>query len=102
LHQSRAIGHYIATKYADQGTLGLIPTELNAFGQFQQGCQIEEWYFEKYTAKALVVMPLYGLQVDQAAFDRNIASINKNLDVYEKILSKQKYLAGDVICFSLS
>jgi len=36
-----------------------------------------------------------GGRTDQAVVDGHLATINKNLDVYEKILSKQKYLAGD-------
>ena len=99
LYESRAIGHYIATKYADQGTPGLIPTEIKAYGLFQQACSVEEWNFQVYAGKAtfeLFVKPFLGLEPDRAAFDGYIASISKNLDVYEQILSKQKYLGGDV------
>ena len=37
-----------------------------------------------------------GEQTDKGAFDKHIAALALELDVYEKILSKQKYLAGDV------
>ena len=37
-----------------------------------------------------------GLQPDKEAFEKHIAALALKLDVYEKILSKQKYLAGDV------
>ena len=37
-----------------------------------------------------------GEQTDKEAFDKHIAALALELDVYEKILSKQKYLAGDV------
>jgi glutathione S-transferase len=99
LYESRAIGHYIATKYADQGTPGLIPTEVKAFGLFQQACQIEIWNFQEFAGKAhfeIAVKPFLGLPSDKAVFDKYIASVDKSLDAYEKILSKQKYLAGDV------
>jgi glutathione S-transferase len=99
LYESRAIGHYIATKYADQGTPGLIPTELKAFGLFHQACSVEIWDFQEYAGKAhfeIFVKPLLGMPADKAAFDRYVASIEKSLDVYEQILSKQKYIAGDV------
>ena len=37
-----------------------------------------------------------GEQTDKEAFDKHIAALALELDVYEKILNKQKYLAGDV------
>jgi glutathionyl-hydroquinone reductase len=37
-----------------------------------------------------------GLQPDQAVFDGLIAQLAARLDGYEAILSKQKYLAGNV------
>ena len=37
-----------------------------------------------------------GLQPDKEAFEKHIAALALKLDVYEKILSKQKYIAGDV------
>jgi glutathione S-transferase len=37
-----------------------------------------------------------GLQPDKEAFEKHIAALALKLDVYEKILSKQKYVAGDV------
>ena len=37
-----------------------------------------------------------GLQPDNEAFEKHIAALALKLDVYEKILSKQKYIAGDV------
>ena len=33
---------------------------------------------------------------DNEVFDKHIADLSGKLDVYNKILSKQKYLAGDV------
>ena len=38
----------------------------------------------------------YGLTPNQAAFDELIATLDKKLDVYDQILSKQKYVAGEV------
>jgi len=100
LYESRAIGQYIATKYANQGTPGLIPTEIKAFAHFQQACQVEQCHFHEHAGKAyfeLGVKPFIGLTSDKAVFDKHIAAVDKSLDVYEKILSKQKYLAGDTI-----
>ena len=38
----------------------------------------------------------HGLPPDREAFEMHIAALARKLDVYEKILSKQKYVAGDV------
>jgi glutathione S-transferase len=37
-----------------------------------------------------------GLTPDQEVVEKHIADLNGKLDVYDKILSKQKYLAGEV------
>jgi hypothetical protein len=38
----------------------------------------------------------HGLPFDKEAFEKHIATLALKLDVYDKILSKQKYIAGDV------
>ena len=44
-----------------------------------------------------VIYPRYqGLPPDKEAFERHIADLTVKLEVYDKILSKQKYLVGDV------
>ena len=37
-----------------------------------------------------------GLTPDKEVFEKHIADLSSKLDVYDKILSKQKYLLGDV------
>ena len=37
-----------------------------------------------------------GLTPDKEVFEKHIADLSGKLDVYDKILSKQKYLLGDV------
>jgi glutathione S-transferase len=37
-----------------------------------------------------------GLTPDKEVIDKHLADLSLKLDVYDKILSKQKYLAGDV------
>ena len=44
----------------------------------------------------LLINRYRGLQPDKEAFEKHIAALALKLDVYEKILSKQKYVAGDV------
>lgn len=53
LYESRAITHYIATKYANQGT-PLIPTDLKKNALYQQGLSIEVTSFNDYAEKIAV------------------------------------------------
>ena len=41
-----------------------------------------------------------GLTPDLKVYEKHMADLNVKLDVYDKILSKQKYIAGDVGIFS--
>lgn len=43
-----------------------------------------------------------GEETDHVAVEKYTATLAKKLDVYEKILSKRKYLAGDVINFTFA
>ncbi|KAG6843434.1 hypothetical protein H0H93_001051, partial [Arthromyces matolae] len=97
LFESRAICRYIATKYADQGTK-LIPTEPKANALFEQAASIEQSNFDAFAAPAVyenVFKKWHGQTPDAAAFDGLIKKLDAKLDGYERILSKQKYLAGD-------
>jgi glutathione S-transferase len=119
LYESRAIARYIATKYADQGT-PLLPKDLKAYGLFEQAASVEVHNFHPYASKAVgenvfkkcvgffvfmlhpVLMPSYlasryrGLTPDPAVYEAAITALDKNLIVYDQILEKQKYLAGNV------
>jgi glutathione S-transferase len=48
LYESRAICRYLAEKYAEQGTVGLIPPELRAKALFEQAASIEYANFQPY------------------------------------------------------
>ena len=39
---------------------------------------------------------IQGLTPDKEVFEKHMADLSVKLDVYEKILSKQNYLLGDV------
>ncbi|KAG6836033.1 hypothetical protein H0H93_012123, partial [Arthromyces matolae] len=90
LYESRAICRYIATKYADQGT-SLIPTDPKARALFEQAASIEQSNFNTFAAQAV----WYNLPYDAAAFEAETKKLDAKLDIYDKILSKQKYLAGN-------
>ncbi|KAF8175686.1 glutathione S-transferase [Mycena galopus ATCC 62051] len=97
LYESRAICRYLAEKYPDQGT-SLLPTELKAKALFEQAASIEYSNFHPY-AYAIYVegrqKAIKGLEKDQAKFDDAVSKLSAVLQVYETILGKQKYLAGD-------
>ncbi|KAJ2924533.1 hypothetical protein H1R20_g12558, partial [Candolleomyces eurysporus] len=100
LYESRAIATYIAEKYADQGT-PLIPKDLKAKALFEQAASIEAFNYDPYASKAVfdkIFKPVFtGIPADEALFESLVAELAKKLDVYDQILSKQKYLAGDQV-----
>jgi glutathione S-transferase len=99
LYESRAIARYIATKYADQGT-PLLPKDPKAYGLYEQAASVEAFNFHPYASKAVaenVFKKLRGLTPDPAVYEAAISTLDKNLDAYNTILGKQKYLAGNEI-----
>ncbi|KAF8650297.1 hypothetical protein AX16_005305 [Volvariella volvacea WC 439] len=97
LYESRAIGRYIATKWANQGT-PLIPTGEKELAILDQAISAEITNFEFYAAPAVrekVIKPSRGLPNDINVYKQSIAALDAKLDGYEAILSKQKYVAGN-------
>ncbi|KAJ7643682.1 glutathione S-transferase [Roridomyces roridus] len=98
LYESRAICRYLCDKYPDQGTQGLYPTGLKERALVEQGASVELTDFIPYVLQVfreLYLKPSHGQQTDQAVVDQALAELYKKLDVYEVILGKTKYLAGD-------
>ncbi|KAJ3541619.1 hypothetical protein NMY22_g3819 [Coprinellus aureogranulatus] len=99
LYEGRAIARYIEEKYADRGTQGLIPKNPKAKALFEQAASIEAFNFDPYPTNAIIEMILKpgvdGSGGDKAIYDANMALLEPKLDVYDQILAKQKYLAGD-------
>ncbi|KAJ6535298.1 glutathione S-transferase [Mycena vulgaris] len=97
LYESRAICRYLAEKYAGQG-IALLPTTLEGKALFEQAASIE---FATFFPKILNVSMegLYkkriGQPVDEAVLAQAVSEISEKLDVYEVILGKQKFLAGN-------
>ncbi|KAJ7928344.1 glutathione S-transferase [Mycena leptocephala] len=97
LYESRAICRYLAEKYADQGT-PLLPKGLKERALFEQAASIEFANFIPAVMKpAMEVMGKRrrGLEPDPAIVAEGLAELAAKLDVYEVILGKHKYLAGD-------
>ncbi|RDL39777.1 putative glutathione S-transferase [Venustampulla echinocandica] len=101
VYESRAICKYIAKKYAGQGTK-LIPEDgdLKGYALFEQACSIEQCYFTP-PAEAIAFEKVFktyypGLgPTDEAEVQKRAAELEKNMAVYETILSKQSYLSGE-------
>jgi len=101
LFESRAIGRYIASKYASEGSKLLPdPSDLKKTALFEQAASIELSNFDPYMNALTweVILKKYaGGATDEAAVANLIQTLNSKLDAYEVILSKSPYLAGDEV-----
>jgi len=98
IYESRAICRYLELKYKGKGT-ELIPSkDVHAQGLFEQAASIETSYFDPHASAIVferVFKKMKGLgEPDEARVASLKEQLNAKLDVYEKILSKQPYLAG--------
>ncbi|KXN86668.1 Glutathione S-transferase F12 [Leucoagaricus sp. SymC.cos] len=96
--ESRAICRYIEEKHSGQGTK-LVPDGLQKRTLFEQAASIEQANFDPFAAPLAfeaLIKKRYGLETDPAKVTDLTQKLNQKLDGYETILSKQKYLAGDV------
>ncbi|KAH0832875.1 thioredoxin-like protein [Lanmaoa asiatica] len=97
LFESRAIARYIATKYASQGS-ALIPTDVKKLALFEQAAYIEAFNYDPFVsglAWELKFTFWFGGKTDHVRVESLHAQLKAKLDVYEVILAKQKYLAGE-------
>jgi glutathione S-transferase len=98
VYESRAICRYIEAKFKGQGT-ELIPSDLKGLALFEQGASIETSYFDPQVsalAFELIFKKLKGLGEPDATRAKQLTDkLAANLDVYDKILSKQQYIGGD-------
>ncbi|KAH8819243.1 putative glutathion S-transferase II, GST-II [Xylogone sp. PMI_703] len=100
LAESRAIAKYLATVYHDQGTkLVPDPTDLEGLARFDQWASIESSNFDTFVGP-LVTEVFFGPIFQKKPTNTVIADdlrekLGPKLDVYDRILSKQKYMAGD-------
>ncbi|TCD70990.1 hypothetical protein EIP91_000488 [Steccherinum ochraceum] len=103
LYESRAICRYVAAKYRNASGPVLLPdvnTDPEKYGRFEQAASIEAFNFDAYALPAateLVFKPMFGNTTDEVRAKALMESLSKSLDVYDTILSNQKYLAGDNI-----
>ncbi|KAJ5710560.1 glutathione S-transferase [Penicillium malachiteum] len=95
IFESRAIAQYIAVKYSAQGTdLSPSPDDLKA-------PSLEQSYFDPLVSAIAfekVFKPRKGLgETDEARVQSLLVQLDTTLQGYERILSKQPYLAGDKV-----
>jgi len=95
LYESRAIARYLAAKTNSP----LLPTELKAAALFEQAASIEIYAFNipagRIFWEGFIKKVILKQEYSEEIINENMALLSKNLDVYEGILSKTKYLAGD-------
>ncbi|CEL56959.1 Glutathione S-transferase PM239X14 OS=Arabidopsis thaliana PE=2 SV=1 [Rhizoctonia solani AG-1 IB] len=99
LFESRAIARYLVAKYGKDS--GLVPdqSDLKAYGLFEQAASIEYSIFEPNAGPLTyerVFPKMLGRQTDEKLAEKYTANLNAKLEGYERILSKQKYLAGNI------
>ncbi|CCM05619.1 uncharacterized protein FIBRA_07848 [Fibroporia radiculosa] len=102
LYESRAIGRYIALKYAGQGNKILPdPSDFKNTALFEQAASIELTNFDPFAsglAFEKVFKPRKGLgETNEEVVASLTKQLNAKLDAYEVLLSTSKYLAGDEV-----
>ncbi|EAW08976.1 glutathione S-transferase family protein [Aspergillus clavatus NRRL 1] len=105
IYESRAIAQYIINKYRGQGTeLAPPESDLKAWALYQQALSIEQSYFDPVVygiAYEKVFKSLKGHgETDAARVQALLSQLDLALQGYERVLSKQKYLAGDQLTFA--
>ncbi|CAE6442946.1 hypothetical protein ACGC1H_007602 [Rhizoctonia solani] len=98
IYESRAICRYLVAKYGKDS--GLLPSQnnLKAYGLFEQAASIEYSSFDPYAeplTKERVFAKMHGREPDEKLAQKCTDGLNAKLEGYERVLSKQKYLAGD-------
>jgi len=100
IYESRAIAKYLARKFTAQGPK-LIPDEGDfvAYGLFEQACSVEMSYFDApahgLAAECIFKPKFLGIASNPAEIEKFTKTLDQALAVYETILSKQAYLAGN-------
>ncbi|CAE7160975.1 unnamed protein product [Rhizoctonia solani] len=98
IYESRAISRYLVAKYGKGSPLLPNPSDTKAYGLFEQAASIEYSSFDP-SASSLAYEKVFagmrGLKTNEELVTKYLETLNAKMDGYERILSKQKYLAGD-------
>ncbi|KDN46691.1 Glutathione S-transferase, partial [Rhizoctonia solani AG-8 WAC10335] len=98
LFESRAICRYLVAKYGKGSPLLPDPSDAKAYGLFEQAASIEYSNFDPSAASLTyerIVAPMRKEKPNEELIKKCIDTLISKMDGYERILSKQKYLAGD-------
>ncbi|KAF8904531.1 glutathione S-transferase [Mucidula mucida] len=100
VYESRAICRYICRKY--QPGPQLLPAEgdLRAYAMFEQAVSVEVYNFDVHVqaaARERFLKPMLGMEWSEAVYKEALERLERCLDVYDGILARQKYIAGDVL-----
>ncbi|CAE6465267.1 unnamed protein product [Rhizoctonia solani] len=98
LYESRAICRYLTAKYGK--TSGLLPDTGNvkAYGLFEQAASIEYSTFDPLASGLVWELALatkFGFPSDEKLGQKQLDTLKEKMDGYERILSKEQYLAGN-------
>ncbi|KAJ6618772.1 glutathione S-transferase [Mycena sp. CBHHK59/15] len=102
LYESRAIARYLVAAYSAEGP-ALVPNVsagVKAQALFEQAVAVEAFNFDPYVGGILterLMKPFFGQTADEAQVSLLLAKLRTNLEGYERILAKTKYLAGDEV-----
>ncbi|KZT29988.1 glutathione S-transferase [Neolentinus lepideus HHB14362 ss-1] len=95
LYESRAIACYLTAKAGSP----LYPTkEVKALSKYEQAASVEICNFDQFVttiAWEKIYKAYAGLKTDDARVEEYATTLSGKLDGYEKILSKQRFVAGD-------
>ncbi|CAE6452734.1 unnamed protein product [Rhizoctonia solani] len=98
IYESRAISRYLVAKYGKGSPLLPDPSDPKAYGLFEQAASIEYSSFDPSAsglAYERVFGPMRGGESNKDLVKKYVDTLDSKFDGYERILSKQKYLAGD-------
>ncbi|CAK5268076.1 unnamed protein product [Mycena citricolor] len=99
LYESRAICRYLEDMYPAQGTrLGPPSGDVRARALFEQAISVESSNFNPHAHSIFaerVINPLRGLTCDESVVEEALRKLCVTLDVYESVLGKTRYLAGE-------
>ncbi|KAI0263539.1 glutathione S-transferase [Gloeopeniophorella convolvens] len=96
MYESRAISRYLVVHPAGRGP-AFIPKDLHGLARFEQAVSVETSYFQPQGRDIILALREGYKDLSDPHFGAIVARIEPTLDIYEQILSKQKYLAGDEI-----
>ncbi|CAE6455661.1 hypothetical protein ACGC1H_005794 [Rhizoctonia solani] len=98
LFESRAICRYLVAKYGKGSSLLPDSSDVKAYGLFEQAASIEYSNFDPSAACLVyerIVTPMRNETPNEELIKKCVATLTTKMDGYERILSKQRYLAGD-------